>query len=61
VGEEERSDMRLQCLHIASRSLGECYDYGIVLVAAQDFYEWVAGNGKKAELHLVWSQEDDGA
>lgn len=56
MSEEEKSDIRLQCLHLASRALGENYDPEVVLIAAQDYYEWVVG--KKPDLRIVSSNDD---
>lgn len=61
MSDDDKINMRLECLHISSRSCGEDVDPEDVLQAAKDYYEWVLGNGKKAELRVVKSQEDDGA
>lgn len=56
MSDEERQDIRLQCLHLASKTLGECLDSDAILMAAEDYYDWTVG--KKTELRVIHSNDD---
>lgn len=55
---EEEADIRLECLHMATRCMGETCSYQTVLVASKDYYEWVIG--KKSHLRVVSNDTDGG-
>jgi hypothetical protein len=59
MSDDEKIDIRLQCLSIASRCAGEDINHEYVLENAKDFYEWIMG--KRAELRVVVDNENEPA
>lgn len=56
MSEDERMNMRLECLHMACRACGDDISFLYVLEAAQKYVDFVVG--KKPELKIVSNDEE---